>query len=441
MPAVGSIAVATQSAAVGTYWLRRLRERRLGMRAWVHTGNEVDIGLADVLSDFLDDPAIRTILCVLEQWRRPAELEVLLDRLPRSGKDLVVLPLGQSAVGRRAALSHTGGLVARGTDVVTGLLRQAGAHVVGGLEEGLLLAETLNAGLRRVGPRVGILTPSGGLGILLADALCGVGFELPEFDPALQAKWRGLVPFCSPRNPVDATAQMINQPELFTEFARDMVSSGQIDLLAAFLPTARPGDELSMSLVEVAAEARSRGVRIVAVGAIPAEVATTFSDHGIAVFQEPRDAARVLGLLLDDGARLRPPPAGRRRPADRAPRPRRPSRAGAGRIGPCLDGSRTTDELTVKVALARLGVDVVADVVVDDAEGAVDAAARLGFPVVLKRLQAGLGPQGPGGRRDRRPRDPRGGAGRGAPDPRRAREPGAGRADGPWRRAPGGPDP
>ena len=158
-----------------------MRERQLGMRAWVHTGNEVDIGLADVLSDFLDDPAVSTILL-----RAPGAVAPPAEATRRSstgcrgsGKALV-LPLGQSAVGRRA-LSHTGGLVARGNDVVTGLVRQAGAHIVGGLEEGLpLLAETLSTGLRRVGRRVGILK-FGGLGILLADG--AVGFEMPSPTP------------------------------------------------------------------------------------------------------------------------------------------------------------------------------------------------------------------------------------------------------------------
>jgi acyl-CoA synthetase (NDP forming) len=372
-PAAGRIAIATQSAAVGTYWLRRIRERRLGMHSLIHTGNEADLGLDDVVESLLDDTTVGVVLMALEQWRRADRLPRVLDRISAATTPVVVLPLGQTSIGRLAAASHTGGLVAHRTDVVTGLLRQAGAHVVTGLDDALVLASTLEVLSSGLGNRVGILSPSGGLGVLMADALSAAGFAVPEMPEALQAGWRELVPFCGPRNPIDVTAQLVNRPELYETFVGDLIERGGVDVVAAFVPHASPDDAFARALVGAAPRAGARGVAVVAVGAMSGDSAAWLRSSGIAVFLDPLEAARTLPMVGRSASASRPTAV--------STGPVRLSRPPSGLI---------SDEMSVKSALKTDGLPVVRDEVVSSSLEAADAAEEMGFPVVLKLLVPGL---------------------------------------------------
>ncbi len=378
LPAAGGLAIATQSAAVGTYWLRRIREGDLGLHSFVHTGNEADLGVDDVLDAMLADPTVRVVLCSIEQWRRPERLASITARLAEPDcPPLVVLTMGRTAVGRAAAASHTGGLVARRTDVVAGLLHQAGAHVVGGLEEALQVAATLSVAPAGPGRRLGILSPSGGLGILIADALGEVGFSVPEMPADLQAEWRTLVPFCGPRNPVDMTAQLVNDTALYDRFVGGLVTRGGVDVVAAFLPHATPDDGFAAALVGAAGVARERGVLLTAIGAMePGDVAWLRS-HGIAVFGDPDEAARILPLIRRPAEA--PPGAPASAPPVRVTAPSRP-----------VAGATVTDELSAKAALRAHLPNVVPDAVARTPDEAVAAARAAGYPVVLKLQAPGL---------------------------------------------------
>lgn len=388
LPAAGGLAIATQSAAVGTYWLRRIREGDLGLHSFVHTGNEADLGVDDVLDAMLADPTVRVVLCSIEQWRRPERLASITARLAEPDcPPLVVLTMGRTAVGRAAAASHTGGLVARRTDVVAGLLHQAGAHVVGGLEEALQVAATLSVAPAAPGRRLGILSPSGGLGILIADALGEVGFSVPEMPADLQAEWRTLVPFCGPRNPVDMTAQLVNDTALYDRFVGGLVTRGGVDVVAAFLPHATPDDGFAAALVGAADVARARGVLLTAIGAMEPGDAAWLRSHGIAVFGDPDEAARILPLIrrptaIRTGSSVPAPassPASAVEPGAPVAPPSRPSA-----------GTTVTDELSAKTALRAYLPNVVADAVAHSADEAVAAAMATGYPVVLKLQAHGL---------------------------------------------------
>ena len=62
------------------------------------------------------------------------------------------------------------------------------------------------------GKRVGVLTPSGGAGIWVADQCAAHGLEVPELDAETRARIDPLIPaYASSRNPLDVTAQGIFQ--------------------------------------------------------------------------------------------------------------------------------------------------------------------------------------------------------------------------------------
>jgi acyl-CoA synthetase (NDP forming) len=78
--------------------------------------------------------------------------------------------------------------------------------------------------------------------VLISDVAETLGFDMPPMPEAAQARLRGFVPFCAPRNPVDCTAQAFNQIELVGEFARSMAADGGYSACLASSPrSAAPG--------------------------------------------------------------------------------------------------------------------------------------------------------------------------------------------------------
>ena len=79
---------------------------------------------------------------------------------------------------------------------------------------------------------LGVITVSGGAGVLISDVAESLGLPMPEMPLAAQQKLRALVPFCAPRNPVDATAQVSNDMTLVKTFTNrwcetaDMLGAG-----------------------------------------------------------------------------------------------------------------------------------------------------------------------------------------------------------------------
>ena len=84
---------------------------RVGFRTVVSAGNETITDVADMTAYFADDPECRVVGLFLETVRRPAAFEEALRRLAEAGKVAIVLKVGTSEMGARAALAHTGALV------------------------------------------------------------------------------------------------------------------------------------------------------------------------------------------------------------------------------------------------------------------------------------------------------------------------------------------
>jgi acyl-CoA synthetase (NDP forming) len=234
------------------------------------------------------------------------------------------------------------------------------------------VATSLSAKAPSSGLRLGLLTPSGGIGVLLADAFSKAGFELPEMPPEIQRGWRARIPFASTRNPVDVTAQLVNEPALYDRFVQDMLGSGSLDHLVVFLPHASREDGLTSAVVR-AADSRQRAVSLSVVGSVDSAHEAWLREHGINVFATPRQAADVLRRLND---RARQPGMEQvARPRSIGPVPERPS------TGPIVD------EIESKRIVAAWDIPVVSEALVSSPDEAADCALRYGYPVVLKRIE------------------------------------------------------
>ena len=110
MPSQGGVSIVSQSGNVGSAALRQLGGSGAGVARFIATGNEADVQAGDAIAWLADDEDTSVILCCLETCRDGPRLVQALDRARAAGKPVVILKIGTSEVGQKAALSHTGGL-------------------------------------------------------------------------------------------------------------------------------------------------------------------------------------------------------------------------------------------------------------------------------------------------------------------------------------------
>ncbi|HET7459426.1 MAG TPA: CoA-binding protein, partial [Gemmatimonadaceae bacterium] len=172
MPDYGPAAFVSQSGALGVNVLDYAKELGIGIAQFVSVGNKADISGNDLLLQWEDDPEIGVILMYAENFGNPRRFVEIASRVVRK-KPIVVLKAGRSEVGARAASSHTGALAASDA-AVDAQLTQAGVLRAASIEElfDMAMAFTAERAVRVPrSRRVGVVTNSGGPGVLAADAL------------------------------------------------------------------------------------------------------------------------------------------------------------------------------------------------------------------------------------------------------------------------------
>ena len=233
-PRIGPVGIVSQSGAFGTYFLAIAAERGLGFSHCVATGNEADVDVAECVDWLADDPDTGVIMIYLEGCRDGARLRAALARAAANRKPVVAMKVGVSEQGVAAVASHTGSLV--GSDAVfDAVFREYNVHRARSIDELVDVAYACSGGVFPKTPRVGVVTISGGVGIQMADAAAELDLELPCMPDAAQQKILAMVPFAGPANPVDATAQVINDWSMFTTILNIVADEGNVDSVISFL--------------------------------------------------------------------------------------------------------------------------------------------------------------------------------------------------------------
>jgi len=125
-PLPGEVALVAQSGGLLLEVLNPLLERGVGLSHIISSGNEAATTLEDYLEYLQEQPEVGVLVAIVESFKAPARLRGVLERARASGKPVIVLKVGRSEAGQRAAASHTGSL-AQDDDVVDAVLRETGA--------------------------------------------------------------------------------------------------------------------------------------------------------------------------------------------------------------------------------------------------------------------------------------------------------------------------
>jgi acetyl coenzyme A synthetase (ADP forming)-like protein len=377
----GNVGFSSQSGALGLAVLERAAERQLGLSAFVSIGNKADISSNDLLEYWEDDPHTDVVLLYLESFGNPRKFARVARRVARA-KPIIAMKAGRTRAGARAASSHTAAL-AGSEAAVDALFRQAGVLRVDTLEELLDVAGLLAGQPLPRGRNVAVLTNAGGLGILCADACESAGLTLPALGEATVEALEAVLPAeASVGNPVDMLGSAVG--ETYEQVLPPLLRDPGIDaLIVLFVPPVVAGAEEVAEAIARTVESAGSADKPVLACVISAEgVPGRLLSAPVAAFAYPESAARALGRAADRAAWLR-------RPQGRTVAPDDIDEAAARAVVAAADERWLTPEET-RTLLSAYDIPLVPERAAATVEGAVAAAAELGYPVVLKTALAGV---------------------------------------------------
>jgi acyl-CoA synthetase (NDP forming) len=373
----GPIGLISQSGALG-FTIAQACERGGNFSHYFTAGNSCDIDVCDFMSYLVEDPNCRVITCLVEGLKDGERLLEVGEKARRADKPIVIYKMATGSAAAQAAMSHTGSITGSNA-AYDAAFRRDGMIAVDNLEQVYETAAFLAKAGRPRATGVAVMATSGGACVLTADKAELHGVPMPQPGPAAQALLESVVPdFGSPRNPCDVTAQVINNPNSFTECSRAMLADPAYGALV--LPQVVVGELTIQRVPVISALAREAGKPICLAWMTewlegPASDLYEADPH-VAMFRSTDRCFSTLAAWHRRAARLEAP-------VDR-PRiaPAGPPAVIARRLLAAA-GSQIS-EREAKAVLAVYGVPVSGERLVQSADTAAAAAGELGYPVVLK---------------------------------------------------------
>ena len=201
-PKPGKIAFVSQSGAIITTVVDWSLPEEIGLSAVISIGNQADLTFEDFVQFTGNDPNTKAIILYVEQIRHGRRFMEAVSRITPK-KPVVAIKAGASAVGQKAASSHTGSL-AGSHAVYMAAFRQAGIIPVNSIRGAFQTAELLASEGYPKGTRAVVITNAGGFGVLSSDYAEQNGISMIEFSKELILELDGVLPpNWSRANPID----------------------------------------------------------------------------------------------------------------------------------------------------------------------------------------------------------------------------------------------
>ena len=385
-PAPGGVALVSQSGAYGSHLSLLARKRNIDVRYWVTTGNEADVSVPEVLGWLAEQDDVSVIMAHAEGITDRDALVRALGTARARRKPVVFQKVGVTDVGAQAVQSHTASLA--GADpVYEAAFRQFGAYRARDTDEMLDVAYAASFGVFPESPRVALVSISGGVGVQMADAAVGFGLDVAPLSESAQARLKAALPYASPRNPVDITAQAFNRLELIGDNLGIVFEEERHDAVVAFFTYVAAADGMVEPIRDAIHAARERrpGCALVLSIVAPPDVVRRYEAVGCPVFEDPTRAVRSVAALhrfsriFTEGA-------------DEVPSDGAGGASAATTIAPRTaslpDGP--ISEREAKRLLSAAGVPVVDEELARTADEAAHAAVGFDGPVAVKLCAPGI---------------------------------------------------
>ena len=374
----GRIGLVSQSGGLTGAYVTRAEARGIGFSYVISTGNEMDLEACEYIRFLLQDSHTDVIAVFLEGLRNIEHFLEVADEALSMGKPIVVLKVGRTEVGSKAAATHTGAMT--GVDAIYDtIFRQKGITRVETFEDLIEVSYLFSRHKPSTGNRVGIITTTGGGATLLAEAGAQAGLEFPPpSETTMKMASEFLPSFAANSNPMDVTMAGVGGG--YQKGLEILLSDDAFDVVVGVVGTSSQF-EPEMGVKPILDVYGKYKKPLVAFCSPNAEKALRmFADHGLPSFRTPEACGRALGYFARYGEFM----AAQDRPAFRmedipAAEPQRDV------VKNILSAStKIINEYDSKRILNEYGIPIINEHLAKDLSTAKDIASRMGYPVALK---------------------------------------------------------
>ncbi|MBI4796762.1 MAG: acetate--CoA ligase family protein [Deltaproteobacteria bacterium] len=301
-PRKGHIAIISQSGGVGSHLFAWMAQEGLGLSKFLSLGNRLDVAENEVLAYFLEDPASQAVYLYLEGLRNGREL---MSVARRANKPIYLHAPNVGAETAVIAHSHTASL-ATDERVLEAACRQSGMLPIKRQTEFMNAAKLVGQPPVK-GPRVVVLSRTGGEAVVTAYACRQWGFQLPPLSPSLAEllRQRSRAGIIQPTNPIDLGD--IFDFAVYEEIVAAVCRDPEVDaILLNYGPMAEfemeRGREMARKCVE---QARAAQKPVAVTVLITLEEEEYFRETlGVPVFHFPEEAVEALAASRYLAARV-----------------------------------------------------------------------------------------------------------------------------------------
>jgi acyl-CoA synthetase (NDP forming) len=373
-----SVGIASQSGALSQSLAQSI-ETGVAVSHTFSAGNQVDVDVADLVAYLAEEDACRSIVCVFEGMSRPQRLLEAAELAWRNGKPLLIHKIATGQLGSEAAVSHTGTLAGSNAAYLAAFER-AGAILIRDFEALMEAAAFFAKAPPPKARGIAVAATSGGAAIMAADKAEEHGVPMPQPSAAATAVLVQHIPdFGSARNPCDVTAQVVNNPQSLWACGEALLADEQYGVLVVPQPVAF---DFHIPRIAVLGDLSQKHGKITCnvmvsqwlqgPGAVEAEM-----NPNVAQFRSMDRCFAVIAAWHAYHERRQAGPRDWRRTSDS-------SAAKLASTQLANASGATLAEREAKAVLAKYGVPVVEERLVQQADEAVAAAEAVGYPVVLK---------------------------------------------------------
>ncbi|MFP4001459.1 MAG: acetate--CoA ligase family protein [Candidatus Natronoplasma sp.] len=377
----GSIALLSQSGALGIAMIGKTAQQFLGLSAIVSIGNKADIDDIDLVEHFSDDEETDVIMIYMEGLKNGREFMDKIEELP-DDKTVVVIKSGRSDKGATAVASHTGSLA--GSDkIFSSAFEQCGVHRAEDLREAFNWSRVFSTSPLPTNDNTVVVTNGGGIGVLSADAAEKYDVKLLDDQTRLKETFEDAIPsFGSTKNPIDITGQAGKEEyERAMRKAFESEETGAVVGLYCETGTADPW-EVAEAIKEVYDEYGDKKCSVYTFtgGKEVLDCVQWLRKHKIPAFTDTYECISALGALFDKKRYLE-----RKEEEEEEIELDIPDDKIKEKIKEIKDeGRRTLLEDEAREILDMAGIPVVEGKVVNSIDRAVKVAEEIGYPVVMK---------------------------------------------------------
>ncbi len=378
-PEPGNISIVAQSGGVGAVYMQALNDLGVGMRYYASNGNGCDISIPEILRYYGNDEKTKVIILYAEGFADPADF-MAAAREVAAKKPVLGMRSGRTEAGAKASASHTGGMA--GGRLSTELVfRKTGILTFRDVEEMCQAAIAFASQPIPKGNRVGLITDTGGPAIIATDELIDAGLQIvPLSDKSKSVLREKLYPEAAVNNPVDVLATAA-APHYRT--ALDvLMEEEQVD--SVYINFVTPPFVDCESVAREMAEVSRKRIKPIVCNYMtdkPQWTGTSaiLKDGGIPCYNFPEMAAKALAALTRFNTR-------RSRPRGEAVMFNDVDRSAAETIvrKAKADNRIMLSSAEVYELLGAYRIPAAPWKVAQTPAEAVDAAKKLGFPVVVK---------------------------------------------------------